>query len=98
MAALVSTAAEMALASLSESTIAAYNKVIVEFKDFVLNLEESLCVFPVSEMHIALFMSHLFRKGIAPTSIVTKLLALSFWHQIYFKEDPTSHFMVLHPL
>ncbi len=69
-------------------------KVIKDFKDFVLSLEESLCVFPVSEMHIALFMSHLFRKGIAPTSTATRLSALSFWHQIFFKKDPTSHFMI----
>ncbi len=94
MAALVSTSAEMALASLADSTVRSYSKIIQEFKTFVLALDKSICVFPVSAMHIAIFMSKLYRQGAAPASIATKLSALAFWHQIYFMEDPTSHFMV----
>ncbi len=94
MVPLVDTAAEMALGSLAPSTITAYNKIVLDFKCFVKGLHESLWSFPVSSMHIALFMSHLYRKGIAPSSIASKLSALAFWHQIYFKQDPTSHFMI----
>ncbi|MCP3932381.1 MAG: site-specific integrase, partial [Bacteroidetes bacterium] len=84
----------MALASLAPSTVIAYNKIIEELKAFMLSLDDSICVFPVSGMHIALFMSHLYRKGFAPSTIATKLSAIAFWHQIYYKEDPTSHFMI----
>ncbi len=45
-------------------------------------------------MHIALYMSHLYRKGIAPSTIATKLSAIAYWHQLYFQIDPTAHFMV----
>ncbi len=30
----------------------------------------------------------------AGSTIATKLSALSFWHKIYYKDDPTTHFMV----
>ncbi len=88
MVPLVYRAAEMALGSLAPLTVLAYNKIVQELKNFVNGLHESLWSFPVSSMHIALFMSHLYRKGIAPSSIASKLSALAFWHQIYFKQDP----------
>ncbi len=45
MAALVDTAAEMALASLCPSTLASYQKIIDELKGFVANLDPSIQIF-----------------------------------------------------
>ncbi len=68
----------MMLESVSPSTRRVYVKVIVEFQDFVKKLEVSLSRFPVSPMHVGLFVAHLFKKGQAPSSIATKLSAIAF--------------------
>ncbi len=94
LASLVATTAEMALASLAPSSLKAYNKVVVEFKEFVLGLDFRLFDFPVSPFVVAIFMSSLYRKGVASSTIASKLSALSFWHRMYYMDDPTSHFMV----
>ncbi len=84
----------MALASLAPSSLVAYDKVVVEFREFVLGLDFGLFNFPISPFVVAIYMSSLYRKGIASSTIATKLSALSFWHRMYYMEDPTSHFMV----
>ena len=94
IASMVDFAADMALKSLATSTSTSYNKVISEFKEYLSSLDESLCVFPASPIHIGIYMSHLFRRGMAVSTITTKLSALSFWHRIYWYEDPTAHYWV----
>ncbi len=91
---MVSIHAGMILASLSKATLKVYIKVICEFNEFVLSLHKSLCVFPTSPVHVGLFMSSLYKKGRAVSTIATKLSALAFWHSTYGQPDPTSHFMV----
>ncbi len=40
------------------------------------------------------FINHLFRQGISPATITSKLSAISYLHQMFNKFDPTKHFLV----
>ena len=66
------------LDSLAPSTLKTYNYVVMEFRQFVQDLDPGLNVFPVSPAHISLFMCHLFNLGRSPATVATKVSALAF--------------------
>ncbi len=58
------------------------------------SLEPGLNLLPATPLHITMYMGVLFKKGLSPATIATKLSALAFWHKLYSPVDPTDHFLV----
>lgn len=84
----------MLRASLSPSTMQTYRKACQTFNCFCeSNLGQSL-VLPYSVGIIALFVSHLHKRGFSATSIKTYLSAIGYVHKIMCLNDPTNHFLI----
>ncbi len=79
---------------MSPSTIKAYNSSLTLFHHFVKSLNGSFSSFPANPGHIALFITHLHKRGLAPSTISSKLSAVSFMHKLYNKIDPVQNFLV----
>ena len=79
--------------ALAPTTTKTYNKTLEDFQQFV---EELGVVFtyPVNPGHIVLYMSRLFTKGFASSTITSKLSAISYAHKLRSKQDSTQHFLV----
>ncbi len=73
----------MILKSLAPTTIGNYSKTITQYKTFISNLENSEANFPVSPTQIALYMCFLYKKGLSPATLRSKLSAISCWYQLY---------------
>ena len=67
----------------------------MEFFGFCKSLGTGFGGFPANPGAVVLFVTHLFHKGLAPSTIASKLSALSFVHKLYSFPDPCSHFLVL---
>ncbi len=51
-------------------------------------------MFPINPGYIMFFINHLYQKGLSPTTITSKISAISFLHQIFGKPDPAKHFLI----
>ena len=93
-AALVQGAAALVSSSVSDSTASSYNKTILEYQDFVRDLQDDLKSFPANPGQVILYATDLFQKKYAPATIASRLSALTYWHKIHSHPDPCSHFLV----
>ena len=79
---------------MSPSTIRSYNKTLSDFYKFVKALNTNLNSFPANSGHVALYITHLHRRGLAPSTITSKMSPISFIHKLYNKHDPVQNFLV----
>ncbi|MCP3928080.1 MAG: hypothetical protein GY705_03145 [Bacteroidetes bacterium] len=91
---MVSVAADLMMKSLAVTTRKSYQKIFKDFYRYLVKLDCHNFGFPASPLLITMYITDLFKGGCSPSTITTKLSALSFCHKIYFLSDPTSHYMV----
>ncbi len=92
--ALVRATARLIMSALAPSTVAAYNRTLLHFRQFLLSLTPRYQPFPANAGHVALYITHLHLSGMAPATIVSKLSAISFVHKMCNRPDPTTSFLV----
>ena len=84
----------MILASISQSTRTIYSRVLIRFKRFVAYNFPQTIVFPSSIIQVMSYLAHLFKLGMAPSTLSVHLSAISFIHKINSFTDPTSSFLI----
>ena len=82
------------MSSLAEPTVKHYNKILLEFHEFIQLLGPQYGSFPANPAHVILFIAYLFDKGLSPSTITSKLSAISYVHKLHNLSDPCSHFIV----
>ncbi|XP_035692093.1 uncharacterized protein LOC118426678 isoform X2 [Branchiostoma floridae] len=81
--------------SLAPATVTAYRLAWQHFRRFTLSVHGQLLVhLPIPEMLIGQFATFLHQEGFAPSSITSKLSAISFMHKLHNLPDPTSTFLI----
>ena len=80
--------------SLSESSRKSYTRAWVVFTEFYQRFQNARVILPVSTACIALFISFLCAKGLAPATITSYLSAISYVHKIKGYHDPTKSFLI----
>ena len=68
--------------------------VIKEFQQFIITIDPSFQSLPASPYHVIYFISHLFNKGLAASTILSKMSAISYIHKLRFQRDIMSHFLI----
>ena len=81
------------MASLTSSTYKAYQRHWQSLLDFHKELGMNL-TYPVHSSTIALFIAHLYQKGLKPNTVRSYLSAISFIHKLKNLVDPTASFLV----
>ena len=84
----------MILASISQSTRTIYSRVLIRFKRFIAYNFPQTTVFPSSIIQVMSYLAHLFKLGLAPSTLSVHLSAISFIHKINSFTDPTSSFLI----
>lgn len=80
-------------ASLANNSQLVYRNALTAFASFRRDYRLPLFM-PASIDHVTLFISYCFDQGYAPTTIVTYMSGISFYHKIHNWEDPTDVFIV----
>ena len=91
---MVDTLKELLLSSLSERSRKQYSRAWVVFSEFYTRYQSADLTFPVSTACIALFISFLCAKGLAPATISSYLSAIAYVHKIKGSLDPTKSFLI----
>ena len=91
---MVDTLKELLHSSLSEQSRKQYSRAWVVFTEFYTRYQSADLHFPVSTACIALFISFLCAKGLAPATINSYLSAIAYVHKIKGHYDPTKSFLV----
>ena len=94
MVALVNHAHSIMSSSLSKSSRANYDKVIIDYTTFTSSLRDSRSPLPLNIGNLILYMAHLSKLGYASSTITSKLSALNFCHQMANFPDISSHFLI----
>ena len=95
-ATLVKGVGQYILASLAPSSRILYAKCAMRLRDFAVSLETPSIWFPAPVSLICTFIVHLLETGLAPSTILSTLSAISFFHKLFHFEDPTTDFLVKH--
>ena len=95
---MVDTLKELLHSSLSEQSRKQYSRAWVVFTEFYTRYQCANLHLPVSTACIALFISFLCAKGLAPATISSYLSAIAYVHKITGHYDPTKSFLVEKPL
>lgn len=93
LAPLVTEASSLIQASLSSQTRISYEKSFANLCDFLKSIDISANL-PINPGHLVLFISHLFNKGLASSTIISKMSAVTFIHRLNGFTDPSDHFLV----
>ena len=91
---MVDTLKELLHSSLSEQSRKQYSRAWVVFTEFYTRYQGTDLHLPVSTACIALFISFLCAKGLAPATIKSYLSAIVYVHKIKGHHDPTKSFLV----
>ncbi|MCP3932569.1 MAG: tyrosine-type recombinase/integrase [Bacteroidetes bacterium] len=59
-----------------------------------MSLKNNNRFFPVSPKKLSWYMCYLWKKGLSPATITSKMSAVAFWHQLFGYNDPVSSFEV----
>ena len=89
----MSTAGHLINSSLASSTRDNYKKVLEDLQAFAINHGWSGSL-PANPGVIILFITDLFLKGLAATTLFSRISALSYMHKINDVHDTTQHFLV----
>ena len=93
MAALVEEAGEVIAGSLAPKSRQVYNKVFKDYQTCVATLGYSSILLNNPGL-VVLFLSQLFKKGLAASTLLSKVSALSYIFKLQGGQDPTQHFLV----
>ena len=86
---------ELLTASLAVSTRKSYSRVWTSFQEFCIQyLDKNETKLPVSNGTLLLYLSHLYEKGFAATTIATYNSAMGYIHKIHQVPDPSNSFIV----
>lgn len=85
---------ELLHSSLSEASLKLYLRAWVVFTEFYHCYQSIHVNLPVSTACVALFISFLCAKGLAPATINSYLLAIAYVHKIKRYYDPTKSFLI----
>ena len=91
---MVDTLRDLLQSSLSASSRKLYSRAWVVFSDFYQRFQYGNVTLPVSTAGIAMFVSFLCAKGLAPATITSYLSAISYVHKIKGVFDPTKAFLI----
>ena len=91
---MVDTLKELLHSSLSERSRKQYSRAWVVFSEFYTRYQSADLTFPVSTACIALFISLLCAKGLAPATISSYLSAIAYVHKIKGYLDPTKSSLI----
>ena len=91
---MVDTLKELLHSSLSERSRKQYSRAWVVFSEFYTRYQSADLHFPVSTACIALFISFLCAKGLAPATITSYLSAIAYVQKIKGYLDPTKSFLI----
>ena len=81
------------LGAMSPATITSYNRTLNHYFVFLQSLNRECQILPTNPGHLCLYASHLYRLGMAPATIRSKMCAVSFLHKLYSKPDPCDNFL-----
>lgn len=90
----MSLATTFLLASLSEGTKSVYTKTMDNLRVFSEKNFPGVVWFPTSANILVLFIVSLLDAGQAPTTVLSALSAIAYFHKLYSLPDPTCHFIV----
>lgn len=90
----MNTASELLLGSLSSSSRKLYKKALEKFHIFQVGKLRVNQVFPAHSSSVMLYIAHMINQGYAVSTIASNLSAISFFHRLLSKEDPTSNFII----
>ncbi len=88
----------LVLSYLALSTLKFYNATLNQFYAFLMNLHPNYNPFPLTSVHVGLYIVNLYNSGLAGSTITSRLSALSFAYQLYKKPNPVDDFMVTRAL
>lgn len=91
---MVDTLGELLHSSLSKQSRKQYSRAWVVFTEFYTRYQNAVLHLPVSTASIALFISFLCAKGLAPSTINSYLSAIAYVHKIQGYYDPTKSFLI----
>ena len=94
MATLESISVDLIQHALSEATTKSYNATLVDFQTFIGSIDSNYTGLPANPSHVILYIAHLYNKGLAATTILTKLSAISYLHKLRYGQDIMSHFLI----
>ncbi len=81
-------------AAIAPSTRADYNKVWNDFNAFAVTLFPGCVVLPANPVLILFYLAFLDFKNFSPSTITSKLSAISFIHRLYCQTDPGKHYLI----
>ncbi len=84
----------LVLQFLAPSTSQFYNSTLSQFYDFLINLHPGYNPFPVNAGHVGLYVTHLFNKGLAGSTITSRVSALSFAYNLFKCQNPCDDYLV----
>ena len=84
----------MLQAALSPISQKAYRLSLRGFKQYLSQFHDTQCVVPASVPAVIGFVAYLFEQGMSPSTISSKLSALSYVHKLKGFPDPTNAFVV----
>ena len=90
----MSLATTFLLASLAEGTRSAYTKTMDNLARFAGQYFPGGVWFPTSPNIVVLFIASLLEAGQAPTTVLSALSAIAYFHKLYSHPDPTCHFII----
>ena len=93
MAALVEEAGAVISGSLAPKSREIYNKTYQHYKSFAQSLGYA-GILPGNPGLLILYLSHLFKNGLASSTLLSKVSALSYSFKLHGHQDPSQHFLV----
>ena len=79
--------------ALRPATRLSYMKSWQNFTEFLTSFNCSITL-PIDERTVALYITHLWRSDLKPSSIRTYICAISYFHKINRQNDPTASYFV----
>ena len=78
--------------AVSASTVQTYQHTWKQFQNFAREIKVDQ-ILPANPGVIVLYISHLFKSGLASSTIFSKLSAISYVHKIHGWDDPAENFL-----
>ena len=79
--------------SMAPSSWSTYERALLSFVSFGCQYKMHIKL-PVEPITVALYISNLSAKGLAPSTMTTHISAIAFMHKLHNTRDPTRNFMI----
>ena len=93
LASLASTAIDLVQAAITHNTAKSYNSTLLQFQNFLKNLDTRYQGLPANSGQVVLFIAHLYQSGLTAATIQSKMSAISYFHKLLDKPDPLNSFI-----